>query len=248
MLEFLLCSLVTILPDFLIRRYAQGKRWGTEITFFSMWYELRLGITACVLLTVALITLIFYYHPSTIHAAPFFRTVTMLPEGGGRVEEVFVKNAHLVKAGDPLFSLQDSSQLEAVDVAQSRIAEIEARLLLAKSELAAMDGLVDEAQGALDQSRNELRMKEELLARNADIVSDSEIERLNNSIQSKEGTFGAAMANREAVASQIDAVLPAQPRPWNRPRSKQPRPPSMQASTVVWRSLPCDRGIISTRY
>ena len=210
MLEFLLCSLVTILPDFLIRRYAQGKRWGTEITFFSMWYELRLGITACVLLTVALITLIFYYHPSTIHAAPFFRTVTMLPEGGGRVEEVFVKNAQLVKAGDPLFSLQDSSQLEAVDVAQSRIAEIEARLLLAKSELAAMDGLVDQAQGALDQSRNELRMKEELLARSADIVSDSEIERLNNSIQSKEGTLGAAMANRDAVASQIDAVLPAQ--------------------------------------
>ena len=55
MLEFLLCSLVTILPDFLFRRYAQGKRWGQEINFFTMWYELRLGITAYVLLTVALI-------------------------------------------------------------------------------------------------------------------------------------------------------------------------------------------------
>ena len=59
MLEFLLCSVVTILPDFLVRRYLQGKRWGHEITFFSMWYELRWGVTACVLLTVALITLIF---------------------------------------------------------------------------------------------------------------------------------------------------------------------------------------------
>ena len=58
-LEFLLCSVVTILPDFLVRRYLQGKRWGHEITFFSMWYELRWGVTACVLLTVALITLIF---------------------------------------------------------------------------------------------------------------------------------------------------------------------------------------------
>ena len=210
MLEFLLCSVVTILPDFLIRRYAQGKRWGKDITFFSMWYELRLGITACVLLTVALITLIFYYHPSTVHAAPFFRTVTMLPEGGGRVEEVFVKNAQLVKAGDPLFSLQDNSQLEAVDVARSRVAEIEARLILANSELAAMDGLIGQAQGALDQSRNELRMKEELLAKSADIVSKREIERLNNAVQSKEGTLDTAMANRDAVKSQIDAVLPAQ--------------------------------------
>jgi multidrug resistance efflux pump len=210
MLEFLLCSLITILPDFLIRRYAQGKRWGKEITFFSMWYELRLGITACALLTVALITLIFYYHPSTIHAAPFFRTVTMLPEGGGRVEEVFVQNAQLVKAGDPLFSLHDSSQLAAVDVARSQVAEIEARLILSQSELAAMEGLVEQAQGALAQSENELRMKEELLARSADIVSEREIERLNNAVDSKQGTLAAAIANREAVKSQIEAVLPAQ--------------------------------------
>jgi hypothetical protein len=59
MLEFLLCSLLTILPDFLYRRYAQGKRIGREITLFSMWYELRWGITACVLLTLSLITVIF---------------------------------------------------------------------------------------------------------------------------------------------------------------------------------------------
>ena len=40
MLELLLCSLLTILPDYLIRRYVQGKRLGREITFYSVWYEL----------------------------------------------------------------------------------------------------------------------------------------------------------------------------------------------------------------
>ena len=55
MLEFLLCSLFTILPDYFFRRYAQGKHWGQEIDFFTVWYELRWGITACALLTVALI-------------------------------------------------------------------------------------------------------------------------------------------------------------------------------------------------
>ena len=45
MLELLLCSLVTIFPDYLFRRYYQGKRIGKEITFYSVWFELRWGIT-----------------------------------------------------------------------------------------------------------------------------------------------------------------------------------------------------------
>ena len=92
MIEVILCSLVTILPDFLVRRYVQGKRWGRELNCFSMWYELRIGITACLLLTVSLITVIFYYHPSTTNVSSFFRTVTILPETGGRVSEVMVRN------------------------------------------------------------------------------------------------------------------------------------------------------------
>jgi hypothetical protein len=52
MLELLLCSVFTILPDYLYRRYAQGRRLGKEITFYSVWFELRWGITACVILTV----------------------------------------------------------------------------------------------------------------------------------------------------------------------------------------------------
>jgi len=64
MLEILLCSLVTIVPDYLYRRYVQNKRIGKEITLFSVWFELRWGITACVVLAVSLITVIFYNHPS----------------------------------------------------------------------------------------------------------------------------------------------------------------------------------------
>ena len=41
MLELLLCSLLTILPDYLFRRYVQGRRLGKEITFYSFWFELR---------------------------------------------------------------------------------------------------------------------------------------------------------------------------------------------------------------
>ncbi|MFM8991650.1 MAG: HlyD family secretion protein, partial [Alphaproteobacteria bacterium] len=66
MLEVLICSMVTILPDYLFRRYAQGRRIGKEITLYSVWFELRWGITACAMLTVALITVIFYNHPTSV--------------------------------------------------------------------------------------------------------------------------------------------------------------------------------------
>src|SRR4051794_6876539 len=71
MLELLVCSLLTILPDYLFRRYVQGKRLGKEITFFSVWFELRWGIILCLLLTVGLITTIFYYHPSTTNVVSY---------------------------------------------------------------------------------------------------------------------------------------------------------------------------------
>ena len=44
MLELILCSSLTIFPDYLYRRYRQGKRFGHEITLFSVWFELRFGI------------------------------------------------------------------------------------------------------------------------------------------------------------------------------------------------------------
>ena len=90
MLELLLCSLLTVVPDYLYRRYVQGKRLGKEITFYSVWFELRWGITSCLILTVSLITVIFYNHPSTNNATLLYRTVPILPEINGRVAEVYV--------------------------------------------------------------------------------------------------------------------------------------------------------------
>ena len=93
MLELLLCSLLTILPDYLYRRYRQGKRIGHEITLYSVWFELRYGIIACLMLTVSLITMIFYFHPSTTSATLYYRTVPIMSEVTGRVAEVHVDSA-----------------------------------------------------------------------------------------------------------------------------------------------------------
>src|SRR3954465_2251493 len=105
MLELLLCSLLTILPDYLFRRYVQGRRFGKEITFYSVWFELRWGITACLMLTIGLITVVFYNHPSTSNVTLFFRTVPIVPETNGRVAEIYVGLRDKVQNDQPIFRL-----------------------------------------------------------------------------------------------------------------------------------------------
>jgi multidrug resistance efflux pump len=210
MLEFLLCSSLTILPDFLFRRFAQGKRIGREITLFSLWYELRWGITACVLLTVSLITVIFYFHPATSSALSFFRTVPVLPQTVGRVAEVYVGLRHEVEAGTPLFRLDSSEQETALETARRRIKEIEAEFELAQTELEAAEGRIEVADGAYRQALDELETRSELRRRNPDTVPQRQIEQLQVAVDARQGAVDEARANKRSIERRISSVLPAQ--------------------------------------
>lgn len=210
MIELLLCSLITILPDYLYRRYAQGKRIGREITLYSVWFELRYGITACVLLTVLLFTLIFYFHPTATNAVALFRTVPILPETSGRVEEVYVRLNDKVKAGDPIFRLDSTAQQAALDTAKKREAQVDAAIVLAKAEVDVSNAQVAAAQSAYQQAVDELETKSELMARNSQTVSKREIERLQNLVNGRQAEVDAMIAKRRTVETQIDVVLPAE--------------------------------------
>ncbi len=210
MLEFLACSLVTILPDFLFRRYVQGKRIGHEINIFSVWHELRWGITACLILTIALITVIFFYHPSTTNVASLFRTVSILPESTGRVVKVYVQNNQKVTAGDLLFTLDTSVERATVETERRRITEIEAALVLAAAELAATEGLIAKAKGAYDQAVNELDRKLRLRKKNPNVVTQQSIDTLRHKADSNEGALQAERAGKEVVQARIKTQLPAQ--------------------------------------
>lgn len=210
MLEFLLCSVLTILPDFLFRRYRQGKRIGREITLFSVWYELRYGITACLLLTVLLITTIFYFHPSTTSAVSFYRTISIMPETGGRVAEVFVANGQEVEADQPLFRLDNTQQKAAVETARRRMQEFDADIKSAESDLLAAQARVKEAESAYTQALEELETRTELGGRNSAIVSAREIERQEINVQGRQAALDAAKASASAAQTRLDLVLPAQ--------------------------------------
>jgi multidrug resistance efflux pump len=211
MLELLLCAFFTILPDYLVRRYAQGKRIGKEITLYSVWFELRWGIVACLMLTVGLITVIFYNHPSTTSATLFYRTVPILPETNGRVAEVYVDGVTgEVKQGTPIFRLDSSTQEAAAEAARRKIAEVEAALVTAQTDVLAAEGKIQEARSAHQQAVDELATKQEIYRRNPGAVAVRDIERLQVVVQGRQGGINAATAAKSAAEAQISTLLPAQ--------------------------------------
>jgi multidrug resistance efflux pump len=210
MLEILLCSMFTLLPDYLYRRYVQGKRIGHEITLYSVWFELRWGIVSCLMLAIALITMIFYFHPSTTSATAFFRTVPIISEGGGRVAEIYVKLGDEVQEGTPLFRLDDSKQQATVETARRRIIEIDAQMAVARNDRATAEGQVVQAKGAYQQALDELETKRELNRRGADIVARREIERLEVAAATRKGAVDAAESTRDGIDTRLSTLLPAQ--------------------------------------
>lgn len=211
MLELLLCSLLTILPDYLFRRFGQGKRFGKEITLYSVWFELRWGIVTCLMLTVGLITMIFYYHPSTSSATLYYRTIPVVPEINGRVAEVYVRGVSgAVEQGAPIFRLDSSTQEAAAEAARRKIAEVEAAIVAARSDIVASEGKAQEARSALQQAVDELETKQELNRRGAGIVAVREIERLQNVVNGRQGSVAAATAAKQTAEAQVSTLLPAQ--------------------------------------
>ena len=210
MLELLLCSLLTIFPDYLYRRYRQGKRLGKEITLYSVWFELRFGIITCLMLTVALITMIFYYHPSTSTATLYYRTVPILPEANGRVAEVHVDYSAAVKKGDVIFRLDNSKQQAALETSRRKIAEIDASRLAAEADILKAEGQLQEAKGALRQATDELDTKRELQKRNPGIVPQRDIEKLEVAVAGRQGSLDAATAAKQSATVRVSALLPAE--------------------------------------
>lgn len=210
MLELLFASSLTILPDFLIRRYYQGKRLGHEITFFTIWYELRYGITLCLMLTISLVTVVFYYHPSTTSAVSYYRTISVMADTMGRVDEVYVGLNDDVVAGQPLFRLESDQQEAALEAAKRRSDEVTAQIAVAQTELATADAQISQAESALKQATDELATQVTLQERSPGIVPQREIDRLQNLVDGRMAGLEAARTQKASLEAQITILLPAQ--------------------------------------
>ena len=209
MLELLFCSMLTILPDYLFRRFVQGKRFGKEITLYSVWFELRWGITSCLLLTITLILTVFYNHPATTNVTLFYRTIPILPEINGRVSEVAVDYSGHVEQGAVLFKLDDSKQQAALEAARRKIREIDADMAVAQIDVTKAEHQLDVAKSDYQQALDQLQTKEELKRRNSGTVPEREIEKLQVLVQGRQAAVNAATATRDAAREKVSTQLVA---------------------------------------
>jgi multidrug resistance efflux pump len=209
MLELMLCSLFTLVPDYLYRRYVQGKRIGKEITLFSVWYELRWGIIGCLMLTIGLITTIFYFHPSTSSAMLFFRTVPIVPEIPGRVAEVNIGYSAPVSKGTVLFRLDSSKQEAALETARRKIAEVDAAFVSAGVDVTKAEAQLQQAKSDYQQAKDELDVKTELQRRNPGIVPQRDIEKLQVLVDGRQAAIDAATAAKQSAETKVSTLLPA---------------------------------------
>jgi multidrug resistance efflux pump len=175
-----------------------------------MWYELRWGLTACAILALTVITTLFYFHPASSSVASYFRTVTILPQLGGRVSEVFVRNNELVSAGQPIFRLEDFTQQAQVQAANAKIAEVQASLKVSETDLAEADAGIAGARASLAQAVEDLERNETLRDEGSSAVRLAEVERLENLVAEREAQVVAAQAQKAAVEQQIQELIPAQ--------------------------------------
>jgi len=201
---------LTILPDYLYRRYRQGKRIGKEITLFSVWFELRFGIISCLMLAVALITVIFYYHPSSDTATLYFRTVPILPEINGRVAEVNVEFSAPIKKGEVIFKLDSSKQQAAMETSRRKIVEVDAEMLTAQADVLKSEGQIQQAKSDFQQASDELDVKRELQKRSPGIVPQRDIEKLEVLLAGRQGALDAATASKQSLMTRVTALLPAE--------------------------------------
>lgn len=210
MFETLFCSLITILPDYLIRRYVQGKRIGHEITLYSVWYELRYGIAGCFVLALGLFTTLFYFHPSTSNVTATYRTVTILPETSGRVAETFVENNQHIEAGDPIFRMDAARQQSALNTAAAKLDEIDAQIAMAAADLQAAGAVVAQAQALLTEYQTELARTRTLMDRGSSAVSQQQLDQQQARADAQAAAVAAAQSQEASARTRVETLLPAE--------------------------------------
>ena len=83
-------------------------------------------------------------------------------------------------------------------------------MAVAKSDIAAAEGKIQEAKVAHQQALDELETKQELQRRNPGMVAFRDIEKLELAVQGRQGTIASATAAKEAAETRVTTLLPAE--------------------------------------
>jgi multidrug resistance efflux pump len=83
-------------------------------------------------------------------------------------------------------------------------------MVVARTDIVAAEGKIQEAKGAYQQAVDELETKQELQRRNPGIVARRDIEKLEVAVEGRKGAIAAATAAKQGAEAKISALLPAE--------------------------------------
>ena len=196
--------LVTSFPFVLRVIYLKWR--GLPITL----YNVHTALFMWFLLALIVFFAVFYYYPKSFTGIVPFKTVPVVAENGGTVTEVFVKGGDHVKVGDALFSVENSTELAKVDLAERKIDEIDAAIDAALLEVETAQAGLDAAKAALKHAESSLADHRELQARGSSAFQPSQLERAISQRDTRKAEVQAAESQLAAAKVQAVAVLPAQ--------------------------------------
>ncbi|SFU20422.1 HlyD family secretion protein [Sedimentitalea nanhaiensis] len=195
--------MITSIPFVLRILYLRWKK--IPVTLYNVHYALFTWLVLALVVFFA----VFYYHPKSYTAFVPFRTVPVVAEIGGDVTEVTVHASKRVAPGDVLFRIDDARQSAALDLAESRLKEVNAAVTSAKAAVASAKAALARANAQLARARERLADQEELRDNGSAAFRETELETAISETASRAADVDAAQSQIDAATAELEIVLPA---------------------------------------
>ncbi|UWQ93894.1 biotin/lipoyl-binding protein (plasmid) [Rhodobacteraceae bacterium M382] len=182
-------------------------RWrGIPVTL----YNVHRAVFLWFVIAVALFFTVFYYYPKSYTGLVPFRIVPVVAENGGTVTQVLVKPGDHVATGDLLFTVENTSEQAAVDVAEHQVVELQNAIEAGEVEVRTAQAVLKGAEAGLAQIELSLADQTALKDRNSAAFRENEFERAQNTRLARLSEVEAARTQLESASLKVTSVLPAQ--------------------------------------
>ncbi|WP_165814756.1 biotin/lipoyl-binding protein [Labrenzia sp. 011] len=172
-------------------------------------YNVHRALFVWIVLFIALIFTVEYYHPDTRDALIPYRIVPVVTEQGGTVTHVAVRAGQTVKPEDLLFTVEDSSETAAVASAQAGVEEVKSQLEVAKAKVTEAKHQLDEAKAVLSDANLTLKNQEKLRDTKSPAYSLDKYLRAKSAQEAQAAEVAAQQSNVTTLQLNADRVLPS---------------------------------------
>jgi multidrug efflux system membrane fusion protein len=133
-------------------------------------------------------------------------TVSVTPQISAQITGIFFKKGQDVKKGQLLFSLDDQTQLAAIQQSRGTVAKDQAQVQQARANLAKDQGLVEQARATLARDQGLVRQAEATLAKDEAQAQYAQAQSTRYNNLYKQGAVSQDQAQQYSTNSQVSAA------------------------------------------